>query len=170
MSARQLVRQCEASTRVAAPVDQVWAEVGSLAQVLRHSYGITDFEPAADGNSAKVRGSLAWGPLRWKLNGSAAVRSVDPGRYLEWVGEATQIAFQIICKLQLDKVAADETAVRFEAVGSTPRRSPVQAGLWNVLSAELETYVAHFVDRVGTLSEQHTRARRQLGGDSTDSR
>ena len=69
--------------------------------------------------------------------------------------------------MRLKKVTPDETVVQYEAVLSTPRRTLLQAGVWRVLSAELERFVDHFVDRVGKLSEHHTRARRQLGGEYT---
>jgi hypothetical protein len=170
MSGRQLTTRYESSARIAAPVDQVWAETGSLKQVLQSGHQVTGLDLASDGNSAIVSGFVSWGAIRWELSGVATVRRIVARRQLEWVCDIARYGFQLTGKVQLEAVSNGGTTVSYDVFGSMPRKTLLHVPFWRVIDADVVTQVDHFLDRIGKLSEQHVRARRQLGDGSADIR
>lgn len=154
-----------AQKRVQAPIDAVWAEVGSLAMALSGAPGVTSYELSQDNTHAAFTANLSWGPMRWRIDGQATVVASDRPNRFRWHAEAPRFPFEVTGEVELTPISQDETVLDYRFTSSMPRRSGMHDRVWKVLAAAFEDHVQEFSRRVARLAEQHALAEQRLGTD-----
>lgn len=149
-------------TRIAAPLPLVWAEVGSLAAVLKHTPAALAHEIAPDGRSASVTGTLAWGPIHHSLVAHAEVVELAPSDRLGLRLLAPELSSRYEVQVRVHQVGSGETALEY--------RGELELGSWTaqrlrgLIVELLEEHVHALTGHAKVRAERHHRAEESLGG------
>lgn len=149
------------SVRVAAPIDMVWDELGSLDRLMKQIPEVAYVRLEPDGRTAHITTSLAWGPISWKFaNVSLAVSR--PPHQLQWCVHASSLQLDFEGTFDLAPAAVrNETLLTYR--GSLRCRHRLLSRLRGALASSLEGHVNSLTERLAVLAAQHTEAKARLG-------
>jgi carbon monoxide dehydrogenase subunit G len=148
------------SQRVAAPLDLVWNEVGSLEEFLAKipKKWVQDVVPGSD--SAQLLLELAWGPVKWAFEGTAALEAVTPREHVLFVIEVENLMLRFDGSLDLYAVAGRETNMSYR--GHMECRHRFASKMRGMLGDVVEEHVHRLMGRVKDRAERRYLARERL--------
>ncbi len=148
------------NARVLAPVQLVWDEMSDLHAILSKSIQFLTYDLAADGTSARFKANLTWGPLKYPIEGTAAVNDSAPREHTHYVVAIPQIGLRYAATIKLSPGGAAETALDYSGdLEIDHRLAGRMRGLFNEL---IEEHIHGLTTRVKTRAEQRRLADERL--------
>lgn len=148
------------NVRVLAPVQLVWDEMSDLHAILSKSMQFLTYELAADGGSARFQANLTWGPLKYAIEGTAAVEETAPRQLTRYVVRVPQLEMRYTGTLTLSPGGATETMLDYSSdLDIDHRLAGRMRGLFNEL---IEEHIHGLTTRVKNRAEQRRLADERL--------
>jgi hypothetical protein len=158
-----LERDYERTVRVSAPLRALYREMDSVDGLVRFLHQIDDHEPDPDSKGGLVHGSMAIGPLSYRLTGTLLVERVDPPRSL-WVRlRAPSLQMEIEGTFEFTAASAEETTLRYAATIRSAH--PLVRRMRSSLIGVLEEHVDAATDLAAVRGRQYAQAARLLSPD-----
>jgi hypothetical protein len=148
------------NARIVAPVQFVWDEMSTLDAILTKSVQFLTYNLAADGNSARFKANLTWGPLKYPIEGTAAVDESAPRELTRYVVAVPQIGLRYSATIKITPGSATETTLDYSGdLEIDHRLAGRMRGLFNEL---IEEHIHGLTTRVKTRAEQRRLADERL--------
>lgn len=148
------------NARIVAPVQLVWDEISTLDSILTKSVQFLTYNLAADGTSAKFKANLTWGPLKYPIEGTAAVDESAPRQLTRYVVTVPQIGMRFAATIRIAPGSATETTLDYTGdLEIDHRLAGRMRGLFNEL---VEEHIQILTTRVKTRAEQRRLADERL--------
>lgn len=158
-----LERSYERTVRVNAPVRALYREMDSVDGLVRFMHQIDSHEPDPDGKGALVHGSIAIGPLSYRITGTLLVERVNPPNGL-WVRlRAPSLQMEIEGRFDLTASSAEETTLRYAATIRSGHA--LMRRMRSSLIGVLEEHVDAATDLAAVRGRQYAQAARLLSPD-----
>lgn len=148
------------NVRVVAPVQLVWDEMHDLEAILAKSTQFLSYTIGADRETARFTANLAWGPLRYGVEGTAAVADPLPRQQTRFVVTVPNLGLRYTATIKLAPGGATETTLDYAGdLEVDHRMAGRMRGLFNEL---IEDHIHGFTSRVKTRAEQRRLADERL--------
>jgi carbon monoxide dehydrogenase subunit G len=158
-----LERDYERTIRVSAPLRALYREMDSVDGLVRFMHQIDDHEADPDSKGALVHGSIAIGPLSYRITGTLLVERVDPPRCL-WVRlRAPSLQLEIEGTFEFTAASTEETTLRYAATIRSAH--PLVRRMRSSLIGVLEEHVDAATDLAAVRGRQYAQAARLLSPD-----
>lgn len=146
--------------RILAPVQLVWEEMDSLVRILAKSPQISEYAVAPDGQTARGRTKLAWGPVKWSVEVAVEILELQPRQRIAFAIHSTAIEGRFQGSIDLVSVGEAETKLEYRGRIEVGHRT---AGRMRGMFSEIAEDQAHsLVQRVKVKAEQHRMAQERL--------
>lgn len=146
----------EITTRVDAPVSAVWEELAQLDLLLARAPEVVSVEPhPEDSDRAIWHGRMAWGRLRWEVDGDARILERRTHRHLLFSSDIPTLDAHYQGIFVLAPGAKDVTVLGYR--GSFVCRHRLQRILRQPLTFVLKDHVETVALRIGRRAGQHAR-------------
>lgn len=158
-----LERDYERTIRISAPLRALYREMDSVDGLVRFLHQIDDHEADPDSKGALVHGSIAIGPLSYRITGTLLVERVDPPRCL-WVRlRAPSLQLEIEGTFEFTAASTEETTLRYAATIRSAH--PLVRRMRSSLIGVLEEHVDAATDLAAVRGRQYAQAARLLSPD-----
>lgn len=148
------------NARIVAPVQLVWDEMHDLEAILTKSPQFLRYTMNADGDSARFTTNLAWGPLKYGVEGTAAIEETLPRQQTRFVVAVPNLGLRYTATIKLAPGGSTETTLDYAAdLEVDHRMAGRMRGLFNEL---IEDHIHGFTSRVKTRAEQRRLADERL--------
>jgi hypothetical protein len=148
------------NARIVAPVQLVWDELSTLDAILTKSVQFITYDLAADGSSARFKANLTWGPLKYPIEGTAAVDESTPRELTRYVVNVPQVGLRYSATIRIAPGSATETTLDYSGdLEIDHRLAGRMRGLFNEL---IEEHIHVLTSRVKTRAEQRRLADERL--------
>jgi hypothetical protein len=145
---------------VLAPVQFVWDEMSDLHAILNKSMQFLTYDLSGDGTSARFKANLTWGPLKYPIEGTAAVGESAPRERTRYVVSVPQIGMRYTGSITITAGGANETTLDYNGdLEIDHRLAGRMRGLFNEL---VEEHIHGLTTRVKTRAEQRRLADERL--------
>ncbi len=150
----------ERHERISAPVQLVWEEIDTLEQILAKAPHAFGYDVVPGGQRATVKANLAWGPLKWALDGEASLHDVLAPLHLGYRIEVASLELAYEGTIDLTRVGDSETKLDYR--GHLETRHRLASRMRGMFSEILEEHADGLVNRVKVRAEQRRLAQERL--------
>lgn len=152
--------EVERHERITAPVQLVWEEIDSLEQILAKSPQAFSYDVVPGGQRAVIKSNLAWGPLKWAVEGEASLHDVVARQHLCYQLDVPSLEMHFEATIDLTVVGDTET--RLDYRGQMEIRHRLAGRMRGMFSEMLEEHASGLVRRVKVHAEQRRLAQERL--------
>jgi carbon monoxide dehydrogenase subunit G len=150
----------ERRDRIMAPVQLVWDEIDSLDQILTKSPHAFAYDVVPGGKRATFKAKLAWGPLKWTLDGDFSLHELRPRQHVTYVVEVPGFEAHYEGTIDLSVVGDGET--RLDYRGHMECRHRLAHRMRGTFNEIVEEHVAGLLHRTKVRAEQRRLAQDRL--------
>lgn len=149
----------ERHEHITAPAALVWDEVGSLEQLLAKSHQAQAYEVTAGGERATFQVHLAWGPVKWAVDGTLTLADCEPEQRLVYRMAAPSLDLTYEGRIELTAVGA-ETKLAYH--GQMECRHRMAGRLRSMFNDLIEEHMYGILNRAKVRAEQRRLAQERL--------
>ena len=150
----------ERQERVIAPLQLVWEELDSLEQILAKSPQAFSYDVVPGGQRATIKANLAWGPLKWSVDGDISITDIVPWEHVSYRVDIDSLELHYEATVRLTPVGDRETKLDYR--GHLESRGRMATRMKGMFSQIVEDHVAGIVRRVKVRAEQRRLAQERL--------
>ncbi|MBA3743501.1 hypothetical protein [Sporichthya sp.] len=150
----------ERNARVLAPVAMVWAEMDSLQAFLAKSPQLRNAVSHSDGTRATFTAKLAWGPLKYEVDGTAAAEEAVPNQLFVYSISAASLGARYVGHSTLAQASPMETTLDY--VGHLDLNHRMATRMRGLFHEVIEEHIHGFIGRVKARAEQRRLADERL--------
>ncbi|MGH8992393.1 MAG: SRPBCC family protein [Acidimicrobiia bacterium] len=150
----------ERQERITAPLLLVWDEIDSLEQILAKSPQAFSYDMVPGGGRATIRANLAWGPLKWSVEGETVLADLVPQHRITYALDVPSLELHYEATIEVDPVGDGETKLDYR--GHLEARGRMANRMRGMFSQILEEHGTGIVRKVKVKAEQRRLAQERL--------